>query len=70
MEIKVGNIYEHVNTGRSYVVTSISLLKINGEWFEKEPLVTYTNQGVHYSRLESDFKAKFKPSGLRGGMSV
>jgi len=31
MEIKVGSIYEHVNTGKSYVVTSISLLKIHGE---------------------------------------
>jgi len=38
MEIKVGSIYEHVNTGKSYVVTSISLLKIHGEWFEDEPL--------------------------------
>lgn len=70
MEIKVGNIYDHINTGRSYVITSVSVLKLYGEWLEEELLVTYTNQGVHYSCFESDFKAEFKPSGLREGTSV
>jgi hypothetical protein len=57
---KVGVLYTHIASGRMYVISHISVLKQNGKWLENDPLITYTNQGIFYSRFQSDFMRKFK----------
>jgi hypothetical protein len=57
---KAGVMYTHIASGRMYIVSHISILKQNGKWLESDPIVTYTNQGVHYSRFQSDFIKKFQ----------
>lgn len=57
--VEKGQIYVHNATGKKYMVTGISFLKLGGVWYEEDPLITYNKDNKYYSRLQSDFILKF-----------